>query len=256
MCLELCNWSKSWLLMYVQAQPDRLKELLTILRLRPLEQMGVELSPLLPTKMQHIEAPQSKLIVKSRGDYPIKGFPSSLERFEAVAVSLNRLDNRLLELKMLRILDLSNNSIKVLPDGLKDTCLIELKLAGNKLTQFPDAVCSGTISERLKLLDLARNSLVQLPHRFSDLKSLVQLKLDCNELQVLPRTFGKMSSLKFLSASNNKLVVLPPSFPSLSLESLDLFGNPFTASGLVRKCTDLSLPPLQELAGRAIKRLK
>lgn len=216
----------------------------------------MELAPLQPTKMQHMETPRSKLVVKSRGDYPIKGFPSTLERFEAVAISLNRIDNRLLELKMLQVLDLSNNSIKVLPDGLKDTCLVELKLAGNKLTEFPDTICSGSVSERLKLLDLARNSLIQLPHKFSNLKSLVQLKLDCNELQILPRTFGKMTSLKFFSASNNKLVVLPPSFPSLGLESLDLFGNPFTASGLVRKCADLSLPTLQELAGRAIKKYK
>ncbi len=239
-----------------QAEPDKLKELLKVLRLTPQEQTGVELAPLLPTKMQHIEAPKSKLVVKSRGEYPIKGFPSSLERFEAVGVSLNRLDMRLLELKMLQFLDLSNNSIKSLPESLKDASLIELKLSGNKLTEFPDSICIGNLSERLKLLDLARNSLAHLSHKFSNFKSLIQLRLDCNQLQVLPRTFGKMTTLKFLSISNNKLVVLPPSFPNLSLESLDLFGNPFTASGLVRRCSDLSLPTLQELTGRVIKKYR
>ena len=206
--------------------------------------------------MQHIEAPKSKLVVKSRGEYPIQGFPPSLEKFEGVGISLNRVDTRLLQLKNLQCLDLSSNSIKVLPDGLKDTCLTELKLAGNKIAELPDIICGGSLAENLKLLDLARNSLSHLSHKFSNFKCLVQLKLDCNELQVLPRTFGKMTALKFLSASNNKLVVLPPSFPCLTLESLDLFGNPFTASGLVRRCSDLSLPSLQELTGRVIKKLK
>lgn len=161
---------------------------------------------------------------------------------------------RLLQLKHLSHLDLSNNMIKMLPEAMKDAHLTELRVSGNKLEEFPDTLCTGTLGGSLKLLDLSRNQLKILPHKFPQLRGLVQLKLDCNELQVLPRTFGKMSSLKFFSASNNKLLVLPPSFPRLSLESLDLFGNPFHASGLVRRCSELSLPPLMELAGRTIKK--
>lgn len=195
------------------------------------------------------------MVIKSRGDYPIlKGFPDSLENFQAVGINLNRIDSRLLQLSNLQFLDLSNNSIKVIPDAVRDAHLVELKLAGNKLCEFPDLLCEGELCRTLKLLDLARNSLIRLPHKLCNFKSLVQLRLDCNQLQVLPRTFGKMTSLKFLSASNNKLVVLPPSFTKLALESLDLFDNPFTASGLVKRCSNLSLPSLQELAGRYIKR--
>lgn len=222
----------------------------------PQEQKDVALAPLLPAKMQDIEKPKTKLVVKSRGDYPIKGFPQSLESFQAVGISLNRVDLRILQLKNLRSLNLCSNSIKSIPEALKDAKLLELKLTGNKITEFSEVLCTGELAQSLKLLDLARNSLPILPHNFPQLKALVQLKLDCNELQILPRTFGKMSSLKYLSVSNNKLVVLPPTFPRLSLESLDLFGNPFTASGLVRRCSSLSLPSLQELAGRAIKKLK
>ena len=222
----------------------------------PREQKGVELAPLLPAKMQDIERPKTKLVVKSRGEYPMKGFPPSLESLQAVGVSLIRVDRRILQLRSLQHLDLSNNSIKSIPEEVKSVHLVELKLAGNNLVEFPEVLCCGTLAESLKLLDLARNCIVQLPHKFPALKSLVQLKLDCNELQILPRTFGKMTSLKFFSASNNKLVVLPPTFPKLSLESLDLFGNPFNASGLVRKCSTLSLPSLQELSGRTIKKLK
>ena len=226
-----------------------------MLRLSPSAQRDVSLAPLLPTKLQNIEKPKTKMVIKSRGDYPIlKGFPDSLENFQAVGISLNRIDTRLLQLSKLQILDLTNNSIKVIPDAMKDTHLVELKVAGNKLSEVPDVLCEGELCQTLKLLDLARNSLLRLPHKFCNFKSLVQLRIDCNELQVLPRTFGKMTSLKFFSASNNKLVVLPPSFTKLTLESLDLFDNPFTASGLVRRCTSLSLPSLQELAGRYIKK--
>lgn len=232
----------------------KLREFLRILRLTPQEQGEVALSPVLPAKMQDIERPKTKLVVKSRAEYPIKGFPESLESLQAVDITLNRVDLRILQLKSLQYLDLSNNAVKFIPEGMKDMRLLELRLAGNRIAEFSEVLCSGDLSESLKLLDLSRNTLTLLPHKFPSFKNLVQLKLDCNELQILPRTFGKLSSLKFFSASNNKLVVLPPTFRKLTLESLDLFGNPFTASGLVRKCSSLSLPSLQELAGRTIKK--
>ena len=171
------------------------------------------------------------------------------------AISLNRVDARLLQLKHLSHLDLSNNTIRSLPEAMVEVALTELRLSGNKIETFPDALCcSCRFSESLKVLDLSRNQLKALPHKFPRLKGLVHLKLDCNQLQVLPRTFGKMSSLKFFSASSNKLLVLPSSFLQLSLDSLDLFDNPFHASGLVRRCSELSLPSLMELAGRTIKK--
>ena len=174
----------------------------------------------------------------------------------SIAISLNRVDTRLLHLKHLTHLDLSNNSIKSLPDLMADAALAELRLSGNKIEEFPDTLCVGRLAESLRVLDLSRNQLKILPRRFPQLRGLVHLKLDCNQLQVLPRTFGKMSSLKYLSASSNKLVVLPSSFLNLSLDSLDLFGNPFHAGGLVRRCSELSLPSLMELAGRSMKRHK
>ena len=204
--------------------------------------------------MKHIEKEKTKLVVKSRGEYPIKGFPESLETVQAVGISLNRIDLRILQLKKIQSVDLSNNSIKALPECIKDVGLVELKLSGNKISDFPEVICSGKMAESLRLLELARNKLTFLPNKFHCFKSLIQLRLDCNELQVLPRTFGKLTSLKFFSASNNKLVVLPPSFPKLVLDSVDLFGNPFSASGLVRTCKSLGLPSLKELAGRFIKK--
>lgn len=206
--------------------------------------------------MKDLEKPQTKLVVRRRGDYPLSGFPSSLEVFEAVDVSLNRIDKRLLILSHLRYLNLSDNSIKVIPEEISSLGLVELKLAGNQITEYPVGVCYGLLTNTLCTLDLSRNNLSHLPFQFQHYKSLVTLRLDCNKIQLLPRSFGKLSNLRFLFASSNQLAVLPHSFSNLTLESLDLFNNPFKASGLIKRCKDLSLPTLVELAGRTIKKHK
>ena len=229
-----------------------------MLNLTPNQQKDVSVAPLLPPKMRDLDKPPVKLVVKSRGQYPVEGFSSSLENVQAIGIGLNKIDSRLLFLSSLHHLDLSGNLIKTIPEGVKDLCLVELKLSGNKIANFPEILCysSGNLANNLRTLDLSRNQLSFLPNSFVQLRLLVQLKLDCNELQVLPRNFGRLANLRFLSVSSNKLAVVPHSFVRLSLESLDLFGNPFQASGLVRRCAHLSLPPLQELAARAIRKHK
>lgn len=233
-----------------------LKEFLLLLKMSPHEQGNVSLAPLLPPKMKDLDKVPTKLVIKSRSDYPSRGFPSTIETIEACAIGLIRIDRRILSLAHLNYLDLSNNLIKAIPEELHNTSLTELRLAGNKLTELPIGLCVGNLAESLKILDLSRNELPFLPCTFPNLKNIIQLRLDCNKLVVLPRWFGKMKSLKYVSISSNRLAVLPYSFCMLSLESLDLFGNSFKASGLVRRCSNLSLPSLEELCARAVKKYR
>lgn len=205
--------------------------------------------------MKDLDKPPTRLIIKSRGDYPSNGFPSSLEIIIAAGINLQRIDKRLFQLSNLRHLDLSGNTIKSLPEELKNVPLVELYLSGNHISDIPIGLCYGVLANSLKILDVSRNTLSRLPSSFIHFKSLIQLKLDCNQLHVLPRGFGKLQvNLRFFSASSNQLVVLPHSFSHLRLESLDLFGNPFQAIGLVRRCNNLSLPTLNELAAREVKK--
>ena len=227
-----------------------------MLKLSPTEQSDVSVDSIARPTKKDLEKPQKKLIVKSRGDYPMSGFPSSLESIEAVNINLNRIDKRIFNLSCLQSLDLSDNSIKVIPDEIATLRLVELKLGGNKISELPVRMCHGALTNTLRTLDVSRNGLAFLPSQFHHFRNLVTLHLECNELQVLPRTFGKISTLRFLFVSSNKLVVLPHSFSSLKLESLDLFNNSFRASGLVRRCHNLSLPTLVEIAGRAVKKYK
>lgn len=158
----------------------------------------------------------------------------------------------------LRKLDLSNNHIKKLPATIGDlSCLSELILHNNHLEAFSEALCLSTLQRTLQLLDLSQNRLQSLPAQFCQLRELSNLKLDDNELVCLPFHIGRLSKLRFLSAAHNQLAVLPGDFRKLSLENLDLFGNPFIQPNPLDHTMQLTFPlPLQELASRAVSNLR
>lgn len=158
----------------------------------------------------------------------------------------------------LRKLDLSNNHIKKLPATIGDLgCLSELVLHNNHLEAFSEALCLSTLQRTLQLLDLSQNRLQSLPAQFCQLKELVNLKLDDNKLVCLPFHVGRLSKLRFLSAAHNQLAMLPSDFRKLSLENLDLFGNPFVQPNPLDHTMKLTFPlPLQEMASRAVANLR
>lgn len=158
----------------------------------------------------------------------------------------------------LRKLDLSNNHIKKLPATIGDlSCLSELVLHNNHLESFSVALCLSTLQRTLQILDLSQNQLQALPAQFCQLRELVNLKLDDNELISLPFHIGRLSKLRFLSAAHNQLAVLPGDFRRLSLENLDLFGNPFVQPNSLDHKMNLTFPlPLQEMASRAVANLR
>ena len=158
----------------------------------------------------------------------------------------------------LRKLDLSNNHIKKLPATIGDlSCLSELILHNNHLEAFSVALCLSTLQRTLQFLDLSQNRLQSLPAQFCQLRGLVNLKLDDNELVCLPFHIGRLSKLRFLSAAHNQLAVLPGDFRQLSLENLDLFGNPFIQPNSLDHTMKLTFPlPLQEITSRAVANLR
>uniref|UniRef100_A0A8C5SM27 Leucine rich repeat protein 1 n=1 Tax=Laticauda laticaudata TaxID=8630 RepID=A0A8C5SM27_LATLA len=187
------------------------------------------LSKLVSPKASEVEKPKTKMTITSKKDYPLtRNFPYSLEHLQASYCKLARIDMRMLCLRNLRKLDLSHNSIKQLPASIGDlVCLQELNLQDNQLESFNVALCNSTLKKSLQALDLSQNKIKALPAQFCCLQKLVHLKLDDNNLIRLPFKIGQLSHLRFLSVARNKLPFLPSEFAKLSLESLDLFGNPF-----------------------------
>lgn len=216
----------------------------------------LSLSTLTPVRAKDVEKPKKKLIIMSKKDYPLTScFPYSLEQLQVSYCKLARVDMRMLSLKLLRTLDLSNNHIKKLPDTVGDLLfLTELILHNNHLERFSEALClSRNLQKSLQHLDLSQNCLKLLPSCFCKLNELVSLKIDDNELVQLPFYIGQLTKMRFLSAAHNKLAVLPGDFRKLSLENLDLFGNPFAQPNPLDHSIQLTLPlTLEELASRAV----
>ncbi|KAK2879268.1 hypothetical protein Q8A67_020059 [Cirrhinus molitorella] len=244
-----------------KADISSLKNFLSAARLahRGSDTDSLPLTALGPVRARDVEKPKKKLSILSKKDYPLtSSFPYSLEQLQVSYCRLSRVDTRMLSLRALRRLDLSNNHIKKLPSTVGDlSCLAELILHNNHLESFGDGLCSSTLQTSLQHLDLSQNQLKALPARFCQLRQLVNLKLDDNELVRLPFHVGRLSKLRFLSAAHNRLAVLPASFRKLCLENLDLFGNPFTQANALDHTIHLTFPlTLQELASRAVVDLR
>ncbi|XP_028934952.1 leucine-rich repeat protein 1 [Ornithorhynchus anatinus] len=241
-----------------KANSSNLKNFLSAVRLahRGCDVEAVPPLSLVPVKTSEVEKLKTKMIITSKRDYPLtKNFPYSLEHLQTSYCKLARVDMRMLCLKKLRKLDLSHNHIKKLPATIGDLVnLQEFNLSDNHLETFSVALCSSTLQKSLQSLDLSQNKIKALPVQFCQLRELIYLKLDDNELIRFPFKIGQLSNLRFLSASCNKLPFLPSDFKKLSLENLDLFGNPFEQPNLLVPTIQLKIPlPLLESSARATK---
>ncbi|XP_028845644.1 leucine-rich repeat protein 1 [Denticeps clupeoides] len=244
-----------------KADVNSLKKFLSAARLahRGSDACNLPLSTLAPVRARDVEKPKRKLTIVSKKDYPLTcNFPYSLEQLQVSYCKLSRVDMRMLSLKLLCRLDLSHNHIKILPTSISVLgCLAELILHNNHLETFPDLVCLSGLQGTLQHLDLSQNRLQALPPHFCQLRELVNLKLDDNKLLRLPFHIGQLSKLRFLSAAHNQLAILPSDFRNLSLENLDLFGNPFTQPNPFDHTIQLKFPlSLLEIASRTVVNLR
>ncbi|KAL8168608.1 UNVERIFIED_CONTAM: Leucine-rich repeat protein 1 [Gekko kuhli] len=220
---------------------------------------ALPLSALVPPKASEVEKPKTRMAITSRKEYPLtRNFPHSLEHLQASYCRLTRVDVRMLSLRSLRKLDLSHNCIKKLPATIGDlACLQELNLHNNHLEAFSAALCGSTLRKSLRSLDLGQNRLKALPAQFCQLQGLTHLRLDDNELVRLPFWIGRLRQLRSFSAARNRLPFLPEDFAKLSLENLDLFGNPFEQPRPLAPDVQLRIPlTLFECSARAVVDLR
>ena len=134
--------------------------------------------------------------------------------------------------------DLSQNSISILPVEMGSLCLDKLNLDGNELTELPASLfvadikqlcCQGNVLTRLpecpkppgntprkpRKLDMSHNHLWTIPKTLLHLDlSHCDLKLDNNLITELPE-IGDIFRIKSLNLSHNKLKKLPESIGNL-----------------------------------------
>ena len=158
---------------------------------------------------------------------------------------LTTLPRQIGQLKNLKELKLSSNSIKTLPKGIGDLAsLRELDLSGNPLQALPESF--GNLS-KLETLDLSNTLLKTLPDSIGGLVSLQSLDLSGSKVTELPDSIGELVSLQSLDLSNSKILELPDGIGSLkSLRSLNLSETPVqhlpAAIGQLESLETLSLP--------------
>ncbi|CAH0687807.1 unnamed protein product [Spodoptera exigua] len=198
----------------------------------------IHLAKLSSVAVTHKETP-TKLVIRDRSGFPIKGFPRTLENLSISGLNICNFRRDILLLKQLVVLDLSNNAIVAIPPELGNMPnLAELHLANNQLGVKGKIdwrwLLGQQIKNRLKLLDVSGNELRYLPKSIWKVQSLVTLKLDKNLLEYLPNTIGRMNNLRYLTIAQNNLVSLPCSMLQCHLDYIDLSDNKLDDGGTAK----------------------
>ncbi|RZC42720.1 leucine-rich repeat-containing protein 58 [Asbolus verrucosus] len=124
-----------------------------------------------------------------------------------------------------RVLDISNNGLTVLPDIFEGCRLTTLIVKNNSLKNdsLPKAF---TVSPALRELNLSGNLFDQFPEQLFDFVSLKYLYLGGNKIRAISKNIWKLNSLQILSLGGNQLVEVPTTVGQLKqLQALVLCDN-------------------------------
>ena len=159
-------------------------------------------------------------------------------------LQLNKFPVQILGSKRLMKLDLSHNSIKVIPKEIGDLILLDrINLSNNRIREVYSKLFQ---LPKLKILNLNNNRLINLPKQVNQLANLREFHLSNNQLEELPTEFGELKELISLNISYNKFKVFPESiFQLKKLRTLWIGGNYFKEIPFTRIYNDL--PELQRI---------
>ena len=132
----------------------------------------------------------------------IKDF-QSLEELNIKGNGLESVDNGILQLKNLRKLTISSNSISQIPD-ISSLCNLEfLDCSSNSITDIPESIFSLL---KLKILDFGYNhNIKSISDKIHQLQDLESLSLEVNDIEFLPPKFSQLKNLLSLNVSVNPL---------------------------------------------------
>ncbi|XP_063625018.1 leucine-rich repeat-containing protein 58 [Cydia splendana] len=151
------------------------------------------------------------------------------ENYEIVLLYSNRISalpdtiNRFCNLK---ILDVSHNRLKTLPDLLKYCPLTSLIAKHNLLTNESLPKCFFSAKNTLKELNFSGNQLSSFPEQVMELTSLRYLYMGGNNIVNIPKDIWKLNSLQILSLGGNQIIEVPDAVGRLTgLQALVLSDN-------------------------------
>ncbi|XP_054997502.1 E3 ubiquitin-protein ligase LRSAM1 isoform X2 [Sorex araneus] len=127
----------------------------------------------------------------------------------------------LLSLATIKVLDLHDNQLTVLPEDLGQlTALQVLNVERNQLTSLPRS--TGRLAQ-LQTLNVKDNRLRELPDTLGELRSLRTLDVSENPLQRLPPVLAHVRTLETLSLSAASMVFPPPEVCSAGTAAVQQF---------------------------------
>ncbi|KAF6034428.1 LRR1 [Bugula neritina] len=249
-------------IMISKAESSQLKKFVQLIKIVVMQgslsdgEAPSQLSTLTPVTGKALNNVKVKKIF-GRENYPIaEGFPSGLTHLQISYCRLGKLDSRILGLRDLTQLDLSNNKLTFVPHELRELPLTLLNLSKNNICNFSEDFCKeSTLSSSLQTLNLEDNpKLSRLPVTLHNLSRLHTLNVSRCSLTRLPSMIGFIRSLCFLYIADNKIKTLPHSFLRLRLDQLQASGNEFIApTDVVESRFQSPVPTLEELAARALR---
>lgn len=160
-----------------------------------------------------------------------------LAHLSAAGNKLKSLPPEIGRLEWLRRLDLSKNKLSMLPEEMGGCRFLRrLNLSENDLSALPPAIehlrhleylsltrnCLGDLPKLppgLRVLNLAHNSMKQIPLSVPELTTLRELDLGYNRLLRLPETLHQLANLQHLRLSGNEIAAWQDTV--LKLDSLD-----------------------------------
>jgi hypothetical protein len=143
----------------------------------------------------------------------------SLKNLNLSNNSIARIESKINKLSKLEVLILSNNKIGGIPKEIGDLVNLEsLQLDNNKINSLPAEI--GHLIN-LVTLNLSRNQLTTLPAEIGQLTNLTSLDISHNQLTTLPAEMKQLINLKRLNVSKNNL-------PLSSYRNLPKIGDGFT----------------------------
>ena len=172
-------------------------------------QVGLANNPLDPPLLQIAMQGKGSLVAYLRAQLKIqKAVRDNASTLSLSGKHLSFLPDEICELSQLGSLDLSDNELEQLPNGIGMLeNLTVLSLRNNRLAFLPPALFQLS---KLRELDVSNNLVSTLSPALGDLSDLEILRLQSNSIVELPTTLGNLQRLQELDIANNKLERIGP----------------------------------------------
>lgn len=134
----------------------------------------------------------------------LNNIPENTENLDLSFYNLKEFPARILKLKNLRYINLSNNQINSIPSKFWNLTKLEsVNIGWNNIKTISDSIKNLS---NLKILVLSSNKLDSLPKAITELKKLEKLEISWNNIQKLPSNLFDSNNIKELLCYQNPLL--------------------------------------------------